>query len=123
MSAERVALLFPSMRNVPLRDMVTARFRPHAADADQRLFSQSTQVFNDHRPDVYPGPVTYFRARRRVPVAQHMLSAWGRIAPRMTVLDVPGAHHDVLGQVNVAEVARTWSRVLAERPARPPRDG
>jgi acetoacetyl-CoA synthetase len=74
---------------------------------------QTSTVANDHAPGPYPGPVTYFRARRHLP-GHHALTAWRRRAPRLTVIDVPGAHHDVLGQEHVVEVARRWSRALAD---------
>jgi acetoacetyl-CoA synthetase len=109
---DRVSLLFPSMRNVSLRDLLTERLRPSAAAADRQLFVQTTEIANDHAPSLYYGPVTYFRARRSLP-GHHVLTAWRRRAPRLTVIDVPGAHHDVLGQEHVAEVARKWSRALA----------
>ena len=115
--ADRASLLLPSMRNVSLREMLAERFRPESVDPDRQLFVQSSRVVNDHRPGRYGGPVTYFRVRRRVPVLHHALRAWRRVAPRLTVLDVPGAHHDVLGQSHVAEVARIWSQVLANAPA------
>ena len=116
--AERMALLVPSMRDVPLRELVAERLNPEGASADRRLFADSTRVYNEHCPGRYDGPVTYFRARRRFPVLHHMLRAWRRVLPRLSVLDVPGAHHDVLGEANVAELARSWSHVLAAR-ARP----
>jgi acetoacetyl-CoA synthetase len=111
--ADRVSLLLPSMRNVPLRDLLTERLRLSSAPADRQLFVQTTAVANDHAPGPYPGPVTYFRARRRVP-GHHVLSAWRRRASRLTVIDVPGAHHDVLGREHVVEVARRWSLALAD---------
>jgi acetoacetyl-CoA synthetase len=111
--ADRASLLFPSMRNVALRDVLTERLRPSSASADRKLFMQTSTVANDHAPGPYPGPVTYFRARRHLP-GHHALTAWRRRAPRLTVIDVPGAHHDVLGQEHVVEVARRWSRALAD---------
>jgi thioesterase domain-containing protein len=42
-----------------------------------------------------------------------MIHAWRRLLPSLTVVDVPGAHHDVLGQTHVAEAARAWSDVFA----------
>ncbi|GAB1690923.1 acetoacetate--CoA ligase [Krasilnikovia sp. M28-CT-15] len=110
---DRVSLLFPSMRNVTLREMVTERLRPSSAAADRQIFVQTTTVANEHAPGPYAGPVAYFRARRRLP-GHHVLTAWRRNAPRLTVIDVPGAHHDVLGQQHVVEAARRWSRALAE---------
>jgi acetoacetyl-CoA synthetase len=110
--ADRASLLFPSMRNVPLRDMLLERLRPQAAHPDRQLFAQSTRLANDHTPGRYDGPVTYFRARTRIPVLHHAIPAWRRILPRLTVIDVPGAHHDIIGQAHVTEVARAWSAEL-----------
>lgn len=110
---DRVSLLFPSMRNVSLRDVLTERLSPSSAPADRQLFVQTTTVANNHAPGPYPGPVTYFRARRRLP-GHHALTAWRRSAPWLTVIDVPGAHHDVLGQEHIVEVARRWSQALAD---------
>ena len=109
---DRLSLLFPSMRNVSLRDVLIERLRPSAAPTDRQLFVQTTTLANDYAPRPYPGPVTYFRARRRLP-GHHALTAWRRRARRLTVIDVPGAHHDVLGQQHVVEAARRWSWALA----------
>ncbi|GGK93987.1 acetoacetate--CoA ligase [Mangrovihabitans endophyticus] len=115
---DRVSLLFPSMRNVSLRDVLAERLRPASAPADRQLFVQTTTVANDHAPGRYAGPVTYFRARRSLP-GHHILAAWRRQAPRLTVLNVPGAHHDVLGQEHVTEVAEKWSEALADANRQP----
>ena len=111
--ADRLSLLFPSMRNVRLRDMLAERLRPQEAHPDRQLFVQSSRIANDHTPRRYDGPVTYFRARTRIPVLHHAMRAWRRILPDLTVVDVPGAHHDVLGQAHVIAVAQAWSQVLA----------
>jgi acetoacetyl-CoA synthetase len=112
--AVRASLLVPAMRDVPLRDLVAERLHPAAVTGDRRLFAESAQVYDAHLPERYAGPVTYFRARRRIPVLHHMLRAWRRALPDLSVVDLPGAHHDVLGQAHVAEAARVWSRILGE---------
>ena len=111
--SERMSLLLPSMRNVALRDLVLERFRPHAAASDRRIFTESSTVLGAHRPGVHHGPVTLFRARRSIPPMRRLATTWRRVAPQLTIIDVPGAHHDVLGQAHVAEVARAWSAALA----------
>jgi acetoacetyl-CoA synthetase len=109
----RLALVLPGLADQPLREVLAARIRPASASADSRLLRQSNRVFNAYCPEPYAGPVTYFRARRRIPVAQNALRSWRRIAPRLTVIDVPGSHHDVLGQANVVESAAAMSQALA----------
>jgi acetoacetyl-CoA synthetase len=109
----RVVLLNPTMRDERLRDLLAARFRPTVLPPDGRLFVRSNRIYNAYRPGPYAGPVTYFRARRRVPVVQHLMHVWRALAPRLTVAEIPGAHHDLLGQANVAEAARACSAALA----------
>jgi acetoacetyl-CoA synthetase len=109
----RLALVVPSLREGPFSDVLRARFRPDTIPADRRVFIESTDLFNHYRPGRYTGPVTYLRARRRLPVIQNMLRAWRRVAPQLTVRDIPGAHHDMMSQTNIDALAATWSRSLS----------
>jgi acetoacetyl-CoA synthetase len=111
--ANRAALLAPTMREETLGELLRARFRPGTLDPDGRLFLRSNGVYHRHQPGEYAGAVAYFRARRRIPVVQHLMHTWRRVAPDLRLIDVPGAHHEVLGQVYVAELARALSRELA----------
>jgi len=69
-------------------------------------------VANDYRWGRYDGPVTYFRARRRIPVITNLLFAWRTVAPQMTVVTVPGAHHDLLREKGCGLLARRLSAAL-----------
>jgi acetoacetyl-CoA synthetase len=110
---DRIALFFPSISDVTIRSMLELRFRPGRMDLDARLFNEAVRMVNEHRPGLYGGAVTLLLASRRVPVVQPWLPAWRRIAPRLRVLKIPGAHHDVLGQQNVVDTAARFSEALA----------
>ena len=115
--ATRAALLAPTMREETLGELMRARLRPGTLEPDGQLFLRSNRVYHRHRPGKYDGAVAYFRARRRIPVVQHLMHTWRRVAPGLRVLEVDGAHHQVLGQVHVAELARALSRELADTEA------
>jgi acetoacetyl-CoA synthetase len=110
--ANRLAVVLPGLTDQTLTESLAARFRPASLSPERRLLLESEGVYNAHRPGGYTGPVTYFRARRRLGGAQNVIRAWRRLCPDLTVVDVPGCHHDVLGQENVAETARRISDVL-----------
>ena len=118
--ANRLATVVPGLTDQSLREVLAARFRPGSLAPDQKLLLESEKVYNRHLPGKYDGPVTYFRARRRLGGAQNVLRAWRRISPDLSVVDVPGCHHDVLGQENVAETARRMSRAFEIGRARVP---
>jgi acetoacetyl-CoA synthetase len=113
LQAVRLAAVLPGLRAQPLGTVLHGHFRPTALPEDGRTFRESGAVYGDHVLRRYDGPVTYFRARRRIPAAQNMLRAWRRVAPRLGVVDIPGAHHDLLGEANVAGTAAAISRALA----------
>lgn len=110
---DRLALLFPSIGNVRLRQVLDLRFRPGSVDGDSLLFDEAVRMVNDTRPGPYDGAVTLLLARRRLPLVQRWLPAWRRLAPRLQVMPIPGAHHEVLGQANVVETAARFSDALA----------
>ena len=113
---DRTALLFPSIGNVTLRQLYELRFRPERMDGDARLFGEAMRMVNEYRPGHYAGAVTLLLARRHVPVVKRWIPAWRRVAPRLQVLAIPGAHHDVLGQQNVLETAARFSEALLATP-------
>ena len=69
-------------------------------------------VFNGYLWGPYDGDVTYCLARRRLPVVMNLLHAWRRVAPRLTVVKVPGAHHDLLHAEHAPILGRTLSEAL-----------
>jgi acetoacetyl-CoA synthetase len=117
-SALRVASVVPGLRREPLRMFLRGRWRsPQRNDEpgtpdDAAAFTASSRLYHEHRWRPWAGPVTYFQARRRLPAVQHMLHTWRRIAPRLTVVEVPGAHHDLVGQANVEVLAARLSEAL-----------
>lgn len=70
-------------------------------------------MYDAHRWGPYSGPVTFFRVRRRIPVIEHRLWNWRRVAPDLTVVDVPGAHEDLLTARHAPALAARVSRALA----------
>ena len=76
------------------------------------MLRRSEEAFNRHVWGPYAGPVSYFRARRRIPVIMNQLYALRRVVPDLTVVDVPGAHHDLLAAEHAAELAARVSEAL-----------
>jgi acetoacetyl-CoA synthetase len=110
--AERAAFLVPGFSENTLREFLRDHLRPAAQPDERRVLFRSAGVYDGHRWGRYDGPVTYFRAARRIPVLTNQLYAWRSVAPRLTVVDVPGAHHTVLDLANAPELARRLSRAL-----------
>jgi len=111
--ANRAAQLLPGLRSQGLREIARGRVGPGATADDAETFRVSRQVYHAHEWHRWDRPVTYFRASRRVPVAQNMIRAWRRVAPDLTIVDVPGRHDDILGQRNVVVTAARISTALA----------
>jgi acetoacetyl-CoA synthetase len=86
--------------------------------ADRDLLPTAERVHNAHRWAGYAGPVTYFRARRRIPLIMNQLYEWRRVAPRLTVVPVPGAHRDLLAAEHADVLAARVSEALGRAPRR-----
>ncbi|WP_222262093.1 acetoacetate--CoA ligase [Modestobacter marinus] len=97
-AAGAAAMLVPGMSNRTLAQALAGARGLSRPAADERALADAESAYNDYRPAPYAGPVTYFRARRRVPVFTELLYTWRRLVPQLRVVDVPGAHHDMLGQ-------------------------
>jgi acetoacetyl-CoA synthetase len=82
-------------------------------DRHARTLAAVTRVYDAHRWGPYSDPVTFFRVRRRIPVIEHRLWNWRRVAPDLTVVDVPGAHEDLLTARHAPVLAARVSRALA----------
>ncbi|MFW3172997.1 acetoacetate--CoA ligase [Geodermatophilus sp. CPCC 206100] len=108
----QVGALIPGIGSRPVRAVLRQRFRPETRPADQQALDRSEAVYAQHVLQHYDGPVTYFRARRRIPVTGHFLSAWRSAAPRLRVVSVPGPHHDLLADRHVVHLAVRMSLEL-----------
>ncbi|GAB3320541.1 hypothetical protein GCM10027451_41290 [Geodermatophilus aquaeductus] len=97
------------LRAGPLRRLLPA---PGPSTPDEEVLRRSEEAFNRHVWGPYAGPVSYFRARRRIPVIMNQLYALRRVVPDLTVVDVPGAHHDLLAAEHAAELAARVSEAL-----------
>jgi acetoacetyl-CoA synthetase len=117
--AALAARLLPGMAEDTVVEFLRAgplkRVLPAAAPStpDEEVLRRSEAAFNRHAWGPYAGPVSYFRARRRIPVIMNQLYALRRIAPDLTVVDVPGAHHDLLAAGHAPELAARVSEALA----------
>ena len=117
--AALAARAVPGMAEDTVADFLRAgplgRLLPAAAPStpDEEVLRRSEAAFNRHAWGPYTGPVSYFRARRRIPVIMNQLYALRRIAPDLTVVDVPGAHHDLLAAGHAPELAARLSEALA----------
>jgi acetoacetyl-CoA synthetase len=94
--AALMARFVPGMTEQPITGVFRRGSRPDAVSSDVLALVRAESLFNAHEWGAYAGPVTYFRARRRIPVLTSQLYAWRRVAPDLTVVGIPGAHHDLL---------------------------
>jgi len=93
-----------------LTGMVRDRVRPHRATAYfDSPHGRARRAYDAHRWSRYDGPVTFIRAARRVPVLTHQLYAWRRVAPRLTVVDSPGMHYDMVDRGNAVQLGALLS--------------
>ena len=101
-----VALLVPGMvEDTPLTVLRRRLGRTAPPDEEAQTFAAAHRVFNAYAWGPYAGPVTYFRARFRVPVVANLLYAWRRQAPDLTVVGVPGSHHVLLAEEHAPALA------------------
>jgi acetoacetyl-CoA synthetase len=113
---KRAASLLAAVFHVERRTLtgvVLDRIRPQRSTAYfDSPHGRALKVYDAYRWESYGGPVTFFRAARRVPVLTHQLYAWRRIAPRMTVIDTPGMHYDMVDRENARALAARLSDAL-----------
>jgi acetoacetyl-CoA synthetase len=102
-----LARLVPGAAEGTVREFLRPTWPDGGPPEDERVLMHSEALYNLHRWTSYDGPVTYFRCRRRTPVLSNQLYALRRVVRELTVVDVPGAHHDML--------AAEYSDVLAAR--------
>ncbi|RBY75321.1 acetoacetate--CoA ligase [Geodermatophilus sp. TF02-6] len=109
-----IALLVPGMVEDTVVGVLRRRFGRDVAPPDEeaRTFAAAYRVFNTYEWGPYDGPVTYFRARFRVPVIANLLHLWRRQAPNLEVLDVPGSHHVLLSGEHTGELAACLDAAL-----------
>lgn len=113
--AGQLAAVVPGLADRPIQEVLGHRFRPRTRPVDRQALDRSSEVFDQHLLQAYGGPVTYFRARRRIPVAGNLLSVWRAAAPRLTVVPVPGAHFDLLASRHVEVLAARVSAAVSRR--------
>ena len=98
-----------------LTEVVRDRVRPQRAKTYfDGPHGRAVTAYHAYRWAPYDGPVTFFRATRRVPVLTHQLHAWRAVAPDLTVVDTPGMHYDVVDGENAVTLAGQLSQALRE---------
>jgi acetoacetyl-CoA synthetase len=105
--------LVTSPRSAKGRRAVVNAVRPRRRPTDGAQPQGSPQAaYQAHSWGRYGGPVIYFRVSRRIPVLTHLLVAWRRVAPAMTVINCPGGHHEMLRRDNAPFLAAKLSAAL-----------
>jgi len=98
-----------------LTGLVLDRVRPQRATAYfEGEHGRAVTMYNDHRWGRYDGPVTFFRAARRVPVLTHQLYAWRRVVPDLSVIDTPGMHYDLMDGEHAGALGSRLSQALRD---------
>jgi acetoacetyl-CoA synthetase len=108
----------PGLSDRTMRQVLRDRLRPEQRPADRRVLERSGEVYDQHRWGRYDGSVVYFRARRRIPLIGRLLGSWRHVAPHLTVLSVPGNHHDLLAQQHVDALAERMTAALSDASGR-----
>ena len=116
-AASFVAIFIPGFSDTTISTAIANRFRPQTLTSEQLMLLDSVRIARSFVLEPYRGAVTFFRAGRRIPVLSHLIYVWRRMAPRLKVVDVPGAHYSLLSEENAPVVAAQISRALrsAER--------
>jgi acetoacetyl-CoA synthetase len=109
-------LLLPFLGAHSLRTALVDRVRGRGPGAERDVVRGGFRLFHDYRWGPYDGAVAYCRARVRVPVVMNQIHAWRTVAPRLTVVDVPGRHEDLLSARNAPELAARITEVLGTVP-------
>jgi acetoacetyl-CoA synthetase len=111
-AASFIAIFLPGFSDTTIASAVANRFRRQTLSSEQLMLLDSVRLARSFRLKPYGGPVTYFRAARRIPVISHLMHAWRRMAPDLTVVDVPGAHFGLLSEENAPALAARMSDAL-----------
>ena len=111
-AADLLAHLVPGMTRYGAGRQFVSRLLTRRTVGNQDLAHTAQRSYDGYRWGAYPEPVTFFRARRRVPVFSDVLYAWRRVVPRLTVVDVPGAHNYLLDRENAGVLAQRLSEAL-----------
>jgi amino acid adenylation domain-containing protein len=92
-----------------------------------QVFKANFQALCDYVPQVYPNPITLFRARDFLPVSQTSeelfdgaivepigsLLNWGELSPEpIEICTVPGNHYTIIAQPHVEQLAHQLRRYL-----------
>jgi acetoacetyl-CoA synthetase len=99
-----------------LAEALRDRFGRATVPSDRQALQGGAAAYDDYRWDRYDGPVTFFRARVRLPVVTSLLLAWRRVVPHLRVVDVPGVHHDLLSAQHAAPLAQRVAEALRAAP-------
>jgi acetoacetyl-CoA synthetase len=104
-----LATITPGLRVRTPFQAIADLFRnaPRSADAAEEAAAAGT--YDEYVWGPYAGRVTFFRVAKRIPVIEHFMYAWRRVAPDLTTVDTPGAHHDMLSQENTLVLAARFS--------------
>ena len=111
-AATAVRKLYRLRRGAAVLRRFEGRRKLRATDPEARMNRAAWAGFHAHRPSHYDAAVTYYLARRRLPVVGNTLTAWRRVAPHLLVTEVPGAHRVLLSQANIQELAARVSATL-----------
>ncbi|MBB3677014.1 acetoacetate--CoA ligase [Modestobacter versicolor] len=106
------ATLTPGLRVRTPAQAIADLFRhtPRSAEAAEEAAAAGS--YEQYRWGPYAGPVTFYRVAKRIPVFEHFMYAWRRVAPDLTVVDSPGAHHDMLSREHAVTLAAQLSEAL-----------
>jgi acetoacetyl-CoA synthetase len=119
-TASRLAGLFvPAFHSRTLAEALRDCFGRATVPSDRQALQGGSAVYDDYRWDRYDGPVTFFRARVRIPVVTSLLLAWRRVVPHLRVVDVPGVHHDLLSAQHAVRLAQRVTEALRAGPQGP----
>jgi acetoacetyl-CoA synthetase len=111
-AASFIAIFLPGFSDTTIATAVANRFRRQTLSSEQLMLLDSVRLARSFSLQPYGGPVTYFRAARRIPVISHLMHAWRRMAPDLTIVDVPGAHYDLLAEKHAPALAARVSHAL-----------
>ncbi|WP_448642087.1 acetoacetate--CoA ligase [Geodermatophilus sp. URMC 63] len=108
-----IALVVPGMVEDTVAGVLRRRLgRSAPPDEEARTFATAYRVFNAYEWEPYDGPVTYFRARFRVPVIANLLYLWRRNVRDLRVVEIPGSHHVLLSGEHTPELAARLDEAL-----------
>ncbi len=94
------------------QNMLPPEFSEDDAMRLARLTAAHQTAGHHYSPQIYTGPVTFFKAQEPLPEMKDAITGWQGIAPGLKVIEIPGNHYSMIETPRVDRLATELERSL-----------